>query len=1207
MGLEFSSEAIEASSEVSVQAIVQEQDQQSGKMILSYEIDTDQAGVQLPSDFLKTPDTGFQPQAFTFSVSSNCGQGSEKERNLVEERSLILTAFNILLYRYTQQDTIDLELTIGSTKIDKEYTTIIRTHIQSHADVQAQIAAVANAMRSAQNRLSDLQTLISSTLSNQQARLPIAVSFIETDSSTNSEAGYAASLRQTLSKRFDGLDLHLIVLQQGDATQAIVRYNANLFKPDTIERLAGHGQVLIQGMMQQPECPVAQLPMLTEAEERQLLIDWNSAPAEFPQTPIHEYIEAHAAEQPTAIALRFKSQSLTYAELNQRANQLAHYLMQLGVQTEDRIAVCVEPSLDILVSLLAIFKAGATYVPFDPTHPSDRLSAIAEDTQPKILLTQAHLVPNLPALADFTFCLDTDWHKIQPLPTHNPNLPTNLDQLAYLVYTSGTTGKPKGVMATHRNLVNYILAAQKQFRFDRHDVMPAIARFTFSITMFELFSPLVAGGTLLVLEREHILDFKRMVETLQQVTVAHLSPSLLRKLIAFIKDLGVDTQTFSQLKHISSGGDMVSADLLESMKQVFPTAEIYVLYGSSEVSCMGCFYDVPRDRVLTKSRVGKPFNNVSVRLYDPHQNLVPVGVVGEVYFGGAGITRGYLNREELTQEKFVLIDGQRFYRMGDLGRFDAEGNLELLGRSDFQIKLRGIRIEPGEIEAALRKAPGIREGIVVARELGSSEKSLVAYVVLNPNQQFEIEQVRSFLQSKLPDYMVPVAFVVLDAMPVNMNQKVDRRALPEPTPENLAGFKPYMAPRDDHEQRLVSIWEGLLGISPIGVQDNFFDVGGDSLQAVTLMMLIEQEFGKNLPLSTLLTEPTIEQLAAVLKQSKQSDIHNSIVLLRKGGSKPPLFLVHDGEGETLLYRNLAVGLNPEHPVYGVQPYSRDGFPMLHTRIEDITAYYLEQIRKVQPHGPYLLGGLCIGGFLAFEVARELQKQGEQVAMVALIDTADLEAPVRASLASKRLGSLSKSLSESQHLSRHQRLLSVFNIMRKKVSNVVAYEVQTRVKKAQAEGKLKLLRFCLDRGTQLPSFLQNIPVRVVLRFAEKGYVPDARYRGEVMLFRATQKSSVFDGTEIDDTPYSEIYSDPLLGWEKRVTQGVRVYDTPGGHSSMLQEPNVQVIAQAMQTYIDVAIANYEQSSTIRRTMQSPDRDGELSHSPTDCQLSSSFGR
>ena len=862
---------------------------------------------------------------------------------------------------------------------------------------------------------------------------------------------------------------------------------------------------------------------------------------------------------------------MTYAELNQKANQLAHHLNQLGVQPGVRVASCMEPSLEVLVGILAIFKAGGVYVPLDPSHPQERLVAMLEDTQPPVLLTQSHLTSVVPAIVPTVLCLDQEWQTIQHQPTHNPNHPIDLNQTAYIIYTSGTTGKPKGVMASHANLVNYIWVAQEKYGFNTQDVMPAIARFTFSITMFELWSPLVAGGTLILLERDHVLDFKRMVQTLQQATIVHMSPSLLRKLLAYIQESGIDTQTFNHLKHVSSGGDIVPPDLLENMETVFANAEIYVIYGCSEISCMGCTYPVLRDQTITKTKVGKPFNNVSVRLYDPHQNLVPIGVVGEIHFGGDGITQGYLNREELTAEKFITIDGQRFYRTGDLGRFDEAGNLEILGRSDYQIKLRGIRIEPGEIEAALRKAPGVREGVVVARELGKSEKSLVAYIVPSPLQTPNKAEIRRFLQAKLPDYMVPSTFVVLEALPVNINQKVDRQALPAPTQEDLASFRPFVAPRDEYEQQLAQIWETVLGISPIGVEDDFFEIGGDSLQSIGLMMKIEEAFGKTLPLSTLLTEPTIAQLADVLRESKPSDVHSSIVLLRKGSSnKPPIFFIHDGEGEIIPYRQLAFSLNADHPVYGIQPYSRDGFPMLHTRLEDMVDFYTEQIRLVQPEGPYLLSGLCIGGFLAFEVARKLHREGQTVKMIALLDAADVKASVRTNyIAHQRMDGFSHSLRQAKQMALHQRLFYLLKTIWTKIINLLVYELTSRGAAIQRQTKIKLFRYYLDRGWPLPKFLSNIPVWAVLRFAEKEYVPEAPYPGEVLLVLATQKSSIFDGTVIDDTPYTEIFSDPLLGWEERVEQ-VKVYEMPGGHSSMLQEPNVQVMAEAIQAYINAVL-------------------------------------
>ncbi|MBD2038156.1 amino acid adenylation domain-containing protein [Leptolyngbya sp. FACHB-321] len=1148
----------------------------------------------LPSDFLKTPATIYQPKYCALTLPDCLVETlqAQAQQDGVDERSLLLAAFNALLYRYTQQETIDLALTISTDANSGTRKTETCTQIHSELKVHALIKQISTALSAVQAMALPVVPAQLEKPSNDRSSLPVAVTFIEDFLRIGGKEQWLADFPLQASVASDGPDLHLILLQRKGSVTGVWQYNASLFHAETIQRLSGHLQVLLQSIVNDQDCTIAELPLLTQVEIQQLLVEWQSATISYPQTLIHQLIEAHAIQQPEAIALTFNNQQLTYVELNQRANQVAHYLVQAGVSADVRVAVCVEPSLEIVVTLLGIFKAGGVYLPLDPTHPIERLTTILEETQPKVLLTQSHLLPRLPAITDHILCLDQEWTLLHQFPTHNPEIEVRLEQTSHLVYTSGTTGKPKGVITSHGNLVQYILSAQERFGFDCHDVMPAIARFTFSITMFELLSPLVAGGKLVILEREHILDFQRMVQTLQQATVIHTSPSLLQKLLTYVQDNNLDLQSFQQLKHVSTGGDMVPTALLETMKRIFQSAEVYVIYGCSEVSCMGCSYPVVNDQPV-KSRVGKPFTNVSVRLYDSHLNLVPIGIPGEIYIGGAGVTQGYLQREALTQEKFVTIDGCRFYRTGDIGRFDMDGNLEMLGRADFQIKLRGIRIELGEIEATLRQAPGVREGVVMARELGArameqGEKSLVAYVVLDQAQKPPIENIRSLLQEKLPDYMVPSAFVVLDAMPVNINQKVDRRALPLPTPENIAGYKAFVAPRDEWEQQLTTIWETVLGVSPIGIHDNFFEVGGHSLLAASLMIQIEAVFGQTLPLSTLLTEPTIAQLAALLSQPGQLDRPNSVVLLRKGGSKPPVFFIHDGEGETLLYRNLAYCLKPEHPVYGIQPYSQEHHPILHTRVVEMAAYYIEQIRTVQPEGPYLLGGLCVGGFLAFEMARQLQNQGQTIAMVALLDTADVEATMRSGLiANQRLSSFSQSLNQGQPLN-PQQLLRILGKASQKIYNVITYEVRSKLQKVQNQTKIKLFRYCLDRNLPIPSFLHNLSVRIVLKFAEREYIPQAPYQGEVFLTLATQKSSSFDGTLIDDTPYADMYSDPLLGWGNRSTEGVKVYHSPGGHSSMLQEPNVQVMAENMQSYIDAALAKIAKTQPLPSIAQQPEK-------------------
>lgn len=886
------------------------------------------------------------------------------------------------------------------------------------------------------------------------------------------------------------------------------------------------------------------IQILTPPERNQQLVEWRSD-VNYPQIPIYQHIETHAAWNPNAIALTFKEQRLTYAELNQRANQLAHYLKTVGVTAEVRVAVCVQPSPEIAISLLGILKAGGVYVPLEPAHPQERMTSILEDTQAKVLLTQAQLLPNLPTSAEHTICLDKNWETIQQFPTHNPENEIFIDQTAYIIYTSGTTGKPKGVMASHRNLVNYILATQERFGFDHHDVIPAIARFTFSISMFELLSPLAAGGTLVVLEREHILDFKRLTRTLEQLTMLHTVPSLMQKLLAYIKDNGLDIQKFQGIKHVFTGGDIVAPDLLEAMKNVFQNANVYVLYGCSEVSSLCSTYPVSRDQIVTKSPVGKPFNNVCVRLYDSAQNLVPIGTPGEIYVGGAGVTKGYLHRDDLTQEKFVMLDGQRFYRTGDLGRFLADGNLEFLGRTDFQIKLRGIRIELGDIEATLRQAPGVSEGVVMARELARSEKSLVAYVVLDQTQNPTLKDIRRFLQAKLPDYMVPAAFVVLEAMPLNPNQKVDRRALPMPTAENLAGFKTVIPAGNELEQQLTEIWESVLGIQPIGIQNNFFEMGGSSLLAVQMLTQIEKLWGKSLPITTLLQAPTIEDLVLVLNNVEPEEGMGDLVTLQSGGSKPPLFCIYG----VLLYQDLVNHLAPDQPVYGV--FLQEEVDLLKTgrcdqhncvfaSVPTIAARYLETIRCFQPHGPYYLAGESFGGVVAFEMATQLQAAGEEVALVALLD-------------SWLLNGYTQSL--VQRLKLHWKLLSKHGL------SYIVKRVQRRtqmVRRKLAASLHKVYQqlhpFSGSSSLAVTEVSQQDVRASVLQRASRLYVPKP-YSGKMVLFRAI-KRDVF-----------EVGYDRDLGWGPLAAGGLEIFDVPGDHLGILKDPNVRVLAEKLQLYLN----------------------------------------
>ncbi len=1096
---------------------------------------------QISTDFVKRPGGAFTRGVHDVTPSS-------------QNAGLLSAAFAALLHRFTQQQTFQIGLSHESAEsalrelsFDFEETTLARDLVAT-ATRQLECASL--------------------TARDDEFTTGIVIA-----------PGSLEDLAERASARFPRADLTLAVSTSGAGARLV--YNASLFLPESVARLGEHLGVVEKALVDLPEARIAHLPLLTAAEAERLKAEYTSPRVDYPARPLHRIVERFAAEQPHWLALTFADATLTYGELNARANRLAHYLLENGVKPGDRVGVCVEPSFDILIALLALFKVGATHVPLDPTYPTDRLEVILDDVEPRLLLAQSGTLKNLPAAKlPKAFLFDQDLDALESKPSTNPDIEYSLDEAAYIVYTSGTTGKPKGVVATHANLVFYLLVAQQKYRFCPSDVQLAFARFTFSITFFELLSMLVAGGRLVILERDHVFDFKRLVKTLETTTVIHASPSLLRKLLAHIRENGIPAETFDNLRHVSSGGDLVSPDVIEGLKPVFRNAELYVIYGSSEIACMGCTFPIPRDREVTRSFVGKPFENVSVRLYDEQQNLVPVGVAGEIYFGGAGITRGYLNRDDLTREKFVVIDGQRFYRMGDVGRFAADGNLEILGRTDFQIKLRGIRIELGDIESTLRTAPGVKEAVCAARELGSQqEKSLVAYVVLDPASPPDVKDLRRMLQAKLPDYMVPAAFVVLKALPVNMNQKLDRRALPAPTAEDLARLRTVAAPRTDVERRLVAVWESVLETTGLGIKDGFFDVGGDSLKALGLMIEIERTFQKTLPMSTLLTHPTVEDLAALI-EGKGRDQNAPILLKSASGARPPVFLIHDGDGEVLLYRNLAMRLHRDHAVYGIGPHSRGEFPMLHSRMSDVVDHYTAQIRSVQPHGPYLLGGLCIGGFIAFEIARKLESEGEEVAHVALIDVAHVTTPGK-SVAARRLDRFGAAFTKNQQEQRFgARLAGILRTTTKKARNVLVYEARSRARKLRNNAKMRLFRIFLDNKLDPPDFLKHLTVTIVLRFAEKEYViPKRPYPGEVVLFRATKKDACFDGTVIDDTPYIDLFQDPELGWRDKAGT-LHVHDVPGGHSSMLQEPHVKAMAELIQRHIDENLDKLARASVNR---------------------------
>ncbi len=581
---------------------------------------------------------------------------------------------------------------------------------------------------------------------------------------------------------------------------------------------------------------------------------------------IHQLFEDQVEQNLHATAAIFEKEQLTYLKLNELANQLARYLVNFNVGQEVRVGLCLQPSLEALIGLLAILKAGGVYVPLDPTEPKERLAFILEDAQISVLLTQKQIQENLSSFNRRIICLD-NWQEIGKLDKNNLVNQISQNHASYLIYTSGTTGVPKGIVAEHRNLTNYILNTKEQFKFSNQDVMSCFDRLVFGISLFELLTPLVSGGTVMLFTKEHILKTDLLIKALEQLTCIHTVPSLMATLVNYIKNKGLKPSKYQNINKIFIGSDRIPLSLIEEMKEIFTLAQIYVLYGCSEVSSLCSSYQIPRECQVKSIILGTPFKNADLRLYDKNRNLLPVGTPGEIYVGGEVVTRGYLNRQKLTQEKYLTIDDRPFYRTGDLGRYLPDGNIEFLGREDNQVKLRGFRIELGEIESALEQHPNIKQTVVTVYKDTSDDKRLVAYLVTDKNQTLSSSDLRSFLEKKLPDYMIPAYFIILDELPLNANGKIERLALPAPNDarENLDTV--YVAAKSPLEQLLVNIWEDVLGIKQIGTNDNFFELGGDSIKATFLTNKIQELVGEIIHFVVLLDAPTIALFSVYLEKN----------------------------------------------------------------------------------------------------------------------------------------------------------------------------------------------------------------------------------------------------------------------------------------------------------------------------------------------------
>ena len=724
-------------------------------------------------------------------------------------------------------------------------------------------------------------------------------------------------------------------------------------------------------------------PTLSAEDLHKLLIEWNDTEAANPKRCVHELFEAQAKRTPDAIAVIFEDKSLTFDQLNQQANRLAHELVNKGVGSNVLVAIGVERSLELIIGLLGILKAGGAYVPLDADYPEKRLAFMLEDCSTPVLVTTKRLAKRYAQYNGELLLIDHDTVIAGP-PINDLKASVSPDDLAYVIYTSGSTGRPKGVEVVHSGIVR-LICNNEYCQFGSSRVFLQFAPPTFDTATFEIWGALLHGARLIVAPPgKEAMDRVPDLIAEHGISTAWLTSGMFNQIVDH------DVSALSGLEELLIGGEALSPPHVAQAITALPQTKIINGYGPTEATTFTTTHRIHRCEADSSIPIGRPISNTRVYILDESLQLVPIGATGELHVSGPGLARGYRNLPELTAERFREIEvggiTRRVYRTGDMCRWRNDGNLEFVGRIDHQVKIRGFRIELGEIETLLATLPGVKNSAVLVGEGKSGDKQLVAYVILDTETPSSLATLKGALAKQLPDYMVPGIFTAMDAFPLNANGKLNRNAL-EKSQGRMLGTSSQTSPaHTELERQLIEIWEELLPVAQVGTQDSFFDLGGHSLLAAKLAQKIEELLGHKIPIATLFQSPTIAQLALRLMDDNWAPPWSSLVPLQPHGSKPPLFFVHGWGGTVFGFVELAKHFPKDQPVFGLQARGLDGKSDRDLSVKGMATHYVEEIISLQPTGPIHVAGYSIGGMIAYEVAQQLQRKGRHVATLALVDS-----------------------------------------------------------------------------------------------------------------------------------------------------------------------------------------------------------------------------
>ncbi|WP_079681561.1 non-ribosomal peptide synthetase [Planktothrix sp. PCC 11201] len=783
-------------------------------------------------------------------------------KNFVNKLALYLAAMQVLILKYTAQE--EFVLATGALNIEKSDSLIFCRFNQQNISSFKDLLKITRShlQEGYRHQNYDINSLIKTFLArggNPAAIFDIAVM----------QEGFSS--HSSLLNKFQ-----LVFEIEATDSSVSVTFSPDTFREDFVQRMLGHFLQILEIVTINPDVELREIDILTPGEREQLLIKWNNIETEYPADQcIHQLFEEQVKRTPHAIAVVYENESLTYQELNNRGNQLAHNLQKSGVKPDTLVGLCIKRSLEMIIGILGILKAGGAYVPLDPEYPQERLSFILEDSQVKLILTQEKLVESIPEHQASIICLDTEWEKIAQEKTSNPENGAKPDNLTYIIYTSGSTGKPKGVLVNHSHVVRLFAATDPWYHFNAQDVWTLFHSYAFDFSVWEIWGALLYGGRLVIvpylISRSPELFWELLCQ--EKVTILNQTPTAFRSLIQVEQGTGKGERGIEddlKLRLVIFGGEALEIRGLQPWFERYGDQhpQLVNMYGITETTVHVTYRPLSMaDLNSTASVIGSPIPDNQVYLLDQYLQPVPEGVTGEMYVGGAGVTLGYLNRRELTEERFISspFSPSKLYKTGDLARYLPNGELEYLGRIDNQVKIRGFRIELGEIEALLAQHPAIWESVVVVREDTPGDKYLVGYVVPQRSITLSIDEIRQFLKAKLPEYMIPNAFVILEALPLNSNSKVDRRALPSPEQMRRSLADNFVAPCTPIEEILALIWAEVLGIEQVGIHDNFFELGGDSIRGIQVIAKA-RKMGFNLSLSQLLQHQTIQELASLVSQ-----------------------------------------------------------------------------------------------------------------------------------------------------------------------------------------------------------------------------------------------------------------------------------------------------------------------------------------------------